>query len=94
MKPTLYRSQPACFIIDGQLLNSDDNPFTHQVNEVLRDIVPEGNGGESHAVLVQKEVRRFFRKHDSDGRGTVTEERFRSFCRSAVVIAILSSHVM
>jgi hypothetical protein len=51
------------------------------VNDVLKDIVPEGAGGETHAVLVQKEVRRFFQKHDPEGKGSVTEERFRSFCR-------------
>ena len=34
-----------------------------------------------HAVVVQREVRRYFQKHDPDATGTVTEERFRSFCR-------------
>jgi hypothetical protein len=53
-----------------------------QVNEVLRDIVPEGGGGgEEHAQVVQREVRRYFKKHDTEGRGLVTEERFRTFCR-------------
>ena len=28
------------------------------MNDVLKDIVPEGAGGETHAVLVQKEVRK------------------------------------
>ena len=51
---------------------------------MLRDIVPEGSGVagvEEHALIVQREVRRYFKKHDVEGRGLVTEERFRSFCR-------------
>lgn len=47
-------------------------------------------GAEEHALIVQREVRRYFKKHDVDGRGLVTEERFRSFCRSVVHQVYLS----
>lgn len=65
------------------LYSTSNSIINLQVNEVLRDIVPEGvgGGGEEHAQVVQREVRRYFKKHDTEGRGLVTEERFRTFCR-------------
>jgi Ca2+-binding EF-hand superfamily protein len=70
---------------------STDMELFRKVNEILQEVVPpasgpgSGSGGaasrESHAATVQREVRRYFQKHDPEGRGTVAEERFRSFCR-------------
>ena len=72
-------------VFSKQRIGSDADLF-RKVNEVLQDIVPANNadGNEEkggHSVLVQKEVRRYFQKHDIDGKGSVTEERFRSFLR-------------
>jgi Ca2+-binding EF-hand superfamily protein len=62
-----------------------DLELFRKVNEILQETIPPAEGGaasrDSHSSFVQKEVRRFFQKHDPDGRGTVSEERFRSFCR-------------
>jgi len=63
-----------------------DSEIFRKVNEVLQDVIiaavndPQALAG-GHAVVVQREVRRYFQKHDPDATGTVTEERFRSFCR-------------
>ena len=74
-------------VFSKQRVGSDADLF-RKVNEVLQDIVPANNSSSDsneekggHSVLVQKEVRRYFQKHDIDGKGSVTEERFRSFLR-------------
>lgn len=63
-----------------------DGEIFRKVNEVLQDVIlaaindPQALAS-GHAAVVQREVRRYFQKHDPDATGTVTEERFRSFCR-------------
>lgn len=68
-------------VFSKRRVGSDSDLF-RKVNETLHDIVPITSSDEGgHAGSVQKEVRRYFQKHDTDGKGTVTEERFRSFLR-------------
>ena len=53
-----------------------------QVSETLLDNVQgtDLNGGNS-LDLIKQAIRKFFQRSDPDGRGLVSEERFRAFLR-------------
>jgi Ca2+-binding EF-hand superfamily protein len=62
--------------------------------EVLKVIIPQQSAHEGNSLtqsdLVVNEIRKYFKKHDTEKRGSVTEERFRSFCRRSGLLEKLT----
>jgi Ca2+-binding EF-hand superfamily protein len=57
------------------------NLLIRKCYEILSSVVPRSGSSQLHSEAVCGAVRRFFEHSDPEGRGVVTDDRFRTFCR-------------